>query len=274
MFPIQFRLSNYKELSEKAIRDSAESLAVPNEAISSVVIASDSDQDYAASIRQCRGHAGGGTHSGGGAGKTVPYRHDDETVRSDVVYPASTLTALFCYSHDAPTYLLSRYAIHHEFGHVVDYHARSALSPPPIHGNERTVVDYAPYYGPILLSEFAACFLAGPVVTSRQFDAIAANSRGSIEDVAGQGQRFGNQLPWYILSQAVQVAGTAMGMRSGSRKPMVVRWTGIRDESERELALFSQELGGLKAMYPAWDTVTCIARLTDLCESFSKTLRC
>ena len=179
MFQIDFRFSSYKEQSETIIRDSAEALAVPDGAISSVVVASDSDQDYANAIRMCRGHSGSGTHSGGGAGKTVPFRNDAGAVQCDVVYPSSTLTALFCYSHEAPTYLLSRYAIHHEFGHVLDFSTRSALFPSPLYGHEKTIEDYAPYYGAILLSEFAASFIVGSVVTSSQYDAIAANARGS-----------------------------------------------------------------------------------------------
>lgn len=272
LFPIDFRFSNYKEKSEQIIRESAEALSVPDDAISTVVVARDSDQGYAEAIKQCRGHVGGGTHSGGGAGKTVPFPDENGKIQSDVVYPSSTLTALFCYSHEAPTYVLSRYAIVHEFGHVLDYHARSVLFPPPLLGNERSIADYAPYYGAIILSEFAACFLAGRIVTGEQYEEIARNARESIEAVMQQGLSYGNQLPWYTLSQVVQVAGTAMGM-DGMTKPTVIRWSGIKDESEKELIRFSDAIAELKVKHPAWDTATCIALLTERCEAFAKSLR-
>ena len=272
MFPIDFRFPNYKIKAEQVIRDSAVELAVPDAAIVSVIVAGDSDQDYGASIRKCRGHVGSSTHSGGGAGKTVPFRNGDGVIQSEIVYPSSTLTNLFCYSHEAPTYLLSRYAIHHEFGHVIDFHSRSALFPSCLLGHERTVQDYAPYYGAILLSEFAACFISGATVSRNLYEQIAMNARGSIEDVVEQGVQSGNQLPWYILSQEVQVAGTAMGMMGGQQPPLV-HWKGASKESISEINHLCDELQKLKDKYPAWDTAACIKQLTERCESFARTLR-
>ena len=272
MFPIDFRFPNFKEQSQQIIRESAEALSVPDDAVSAVVVARDSDQGYTEAIKQCRGYVGGATHSSGGAGKTVPFSDENGKIQSDVVYPSSTMTALICYSHEDPTYVLSRYAVAHEFGHVLDYHARSELFTPPLIGNEQSIADFAPYYGAIILSEFAACFLAGRIVTGEQYEEIARNARESIETAVQQGARYGNQLPWYTLSRVVQVAGTAMGMAGGT-KPTVIRWRGIKEESEKELIRFSEALAELRAKYPAWDTATCIALLTERCESFAKSLR-
>jgi len=272
MFPIKFRFPDYQVRSEEIIRESADALSVPEEAISSVIVASDSGQGYAEEIKQCRGHAGGNTHSIGGTGKTVPFLNEEGMVQSDVVYPSTTLTALFCYSHESPTYILSRYSVSHEFGHVLDYHARSALFPPPLFGNERSIEDYAPYYGAIILSEFAACFLTGRIVTCKCYEEIAENARASIEAALEHSSNYGNQLPWYILSQITQVGGTAIGM-VGVTKPTTIRWNGIGEESERELARFTGELVELKAKYPTWDVTSSIELLTHRCASFAKAIR-
>lgn len=272
MFPIDLRISSYKEKSEQIIRESAETLSVPDDAISNVVVANDFDKGYAEAIKQCRGYVGGYTHSDGSLGKTVPFSDETGKVRCDVVYPSSTLTALFCYSREASTYVLSRYAIAHEFGHVLDYHARSALFPPPLLGGEQSIADFSPYYTANILSEFAACFLAGRLVTGEQYEEIARNARESIEAAMPQGIRFGNQLPWYTLSQVAQVAGTAMGM-VGEIKPTVIRWGGIKHNSEKELSRFSGVISDLKENWPAWDTATCVALLAERCEAFADSLR-
>lgn len=165
MFPIELRLSNNKDRCEQIIRESAELLAVPERAILSVVVAEDNNEDYGASIEECRGFNGSSTHSSGGAGKTVPFRNKDGTIQSEIVYPSTTLTALFIYSKESPTYLLSRYAILHEFGHAIDFNARSVVFPSVLLENESTIAEYANYYGTIILSELAACFISGAYIS-------------------------------------------------------------------------------------------------------------
>ena len=112
-----------------------------------------------------------------GVGKTIP-RAQGAAVVSDVVLRAD----LFGAFADVPPGTLdpatwsadvqqSFYVICHEFGHVQDHALRKdTFDPPDPRPGPFSISATADYYGGIVLTEFAACRNAAPVMTQSLFD--------------------------------------------------------------------------------------------------------
>lgn len=254
-----------------AIRDKADRLGVAEE-VASVVVAADNDVDYGNCIKRSKGFLGGGTHTVGGVGKTLPFRNDDGSVVCDLVFPRRVFDILLHDSKESEDYLLMDYVVAHELAHCCDYARRRTLHPMPLANYGAPIEQLASHWGPIVLSEFAASFGSAPLIDAQQFGLIADNAVRLIEKGMTSLGTFRLQIYWNVLVEEAKIAGSSIGA-PGLGKPEFRTWARIGPNVIAEIKSFTVELRELKAAYPKWPESETNDLLTRRCLSLFASMK-
>ncbi len=275
------------ELFRRFVTAAAERVSVNPKAVDRVVICS--EERYGpviASISPGAGYTNNETAVG--VGKTLPRR-----VGSAVVSDIVLLMDIFGAFATVPDGDLSPadwpadvqqvfYALCHEFGHACDYALRGNLhdDADPRSG-QFFVVETAEYYGQIVLTEFAACRHASPVVTAPLFDlqmreagerlqAAQRQANEWLRNPDGHTRRalshFVCQGGWVFLTEMAKLYGNATGRDDLAEEVRTL---------ERELlvgAPLTNVLDAYGAAYPAWDTPDQIEKLTAVWQCYGREL--
>lgn len=275
------------ELFRRFVTAAAERASVNPEAVDRVVICS--KERYGpiiASISRGAGYSNNETAVG--VGKTLVRRVDGGVV-SDIVLLMDLFGAFAAVPDgdisptDWPTDVQKIfYALCHEFGHARDYVLRGVIhdTADPRSG-QFFIAETAEYYGQIVLTEFAACRHASPVVTPPLFDlqmrdageTLQAAQRQAREWLSKPGDHtrralshFICQIAWVFLTELAKLYGDATG----------------RDKLAEEVRTFERELlagtpltdvlDEYSAAYPAWNTADQIEELTEVWRRYGREL--
>lgn len=256
------------EIIEKRIA----TLGLSGHEVSSIIVAADDDADYGACIKRSKGFTGGKTHSQGGMGKTLPFLLADNSVSSDLVFPRPVFEELLTGSDTSETYLLLDYVVSHELGHAFDYAARRVLQPKPLSDFGAPISTLATYWGQLLLSEFAASFIAGRSISAEQYRLIAHNSVDCISTGMAALGIYKLQVYWNVLVEQAKIAGSSMGSPALSA-PEFQRWTRIGNEIVAQLEAFAVELKSLHSSYPTWSETNATDLLTSRCQALYDSMK-
>lgn len=266
MFPIEVRCNLDKTRVAGIIEQKADALGLSGNAVASVVVAADNESDYGACIKRSKGFTGGQTHSPGGVGKTLPFFDADQKVRSDLVFKRFIFEELVAGNPASDDHKLYDYIVSHELGHAADFSARRVFHPNPLTDFGGPINTLATYWGPLLLSEFAASLIAGKATSGDQYELIAKNSIDCISSGMAALGTYKCQVYWNVLVEQAKIAGTSLGSPSLA-KPEFAKWARIGPGIVDQLRAFVDELKVLKASYPGWDEAIETERLTERCEA-------
>lgn len=263
---IEVRCNIDKTKATEIIETRIAALGLSGHEVSSIIVAADDDSDYGACIKQSKGFTGGKTHSQGGMGKTLPFLLADNSVSSDLVFPRTVFEELLTGSHTSESYLLLDYVVSHELGHAFDYAARRVLHRKPLSDFGVPINTLATYWGPLLLSEFAASFIAGRSLSADQYRLIAQNSVDCITSGMAALGTYKLQVYWNVLVEQAKIAGSSMGSPALSA-PEFQQWAKIGNEIVAQLEAFVVELKSLHSSYPTWSEADATVLLTSRCQA-------
>lgn len=266
MSSIEIRCSIDKIKATEIIEKRIANLGLSGNEVASVIVAADDDADYGACIKRSKGFTGGRTHSQGGVGKTLPFLLADNSVASDLVFPRPVFEELLTGSDTSETYMLLDYVVSHELGHAFDYAARRVLQPTPLSDFGGPINTLATYWVPLLLSEFAASFVAGRSISAGQYRLIANNSVACICSGMAALGTYKRQVYWIVLVEQAKIAGSSMGSPALSA-PEFQRWARIGSEIVAQLDAFVAELKSLYSSYPTWSEANATVLFTSRCQA-------
>jgi hypothetical protein len=255
------------EIIEKRIA----TLGLSGHEVSSIIVAAD-DADYGACITRSKGFTSGKTHSKGGMGKTLPFLLADKSVSSDLVFRRLLFEELLKGRDASETYHLLDYIVSHELGHAFDYAARRVLQPKPLSDFGAPISTLASYWGPLLLSEFAASFIAGKSISADQYELIANNSVDCISAGMAALGTYKQQVYWNVLVEQAKIAGSSMGSPDLSA-PKFKRWARIGNQIVSQLEAFVVELKSLHSSYPTWFEANTTVLLTSRCQALYDSMK-
>jgi len=255
------------------IKDLMRQLKVPLEAVDAILIASESR--YGESITALEpGAAFTQSSEYTGFGKTIPRRADGVTRSSIVLREELVKSTSIQRGKSVPPFVreMCRYVMAHELGHALDNTKRTWVKTVlPRVDEQFSLRKVADYYHQILLSEFAACALAGPAMTRAvfkhevgQFATELANTSRRLRDEKAQYDAGDLSLfslahsaagrTWFLLIQYAKLVGSLQANQAlGELREAL---PAAPDLIGRIVQEFSDDLADHWTRYPAWEDWT------------------